>query len=736
MQSNQPPSLIADRFQVKSILGEGGMGIVYLAHDPVLNKDVAIKVLREGMPASTIVRFQQEAKAVGKLKHSNIIEVYDFGISEDSPYLVMELLSGQSLAEFMKSPAWSKIKLTELIEILLQVARGLYHAHGNGILHRDIKPSNIMLRDFSDKQESFKVLLVDFGLAKVDVDKDEQSITSTGATIGSPLYMSPEQVSAKEIGAASDVYSLGCVIFEALSGKPPYRGDSANETMLMHKKNPVPDLPVNDFHGEAIPQTLATMVRDCLDKDPEKRPSIERLGIYLETLLSELNPEPEPEEQDYSENEKRNYNPLDFLKSNFRVGTTLVVILLLAITGSIVFFTRASQKDILPVTGNSQQKAFVNSADRLGTLPDYKPFIDSRFKYSAPNKTLQATEFVRDEDLLLLKNHKEEFNYLILHNSHIRGKTFWAIKDLPINFLDIADTLVTDSSIKQLAMSKTISYIDLSNCTEITDKGIRYLVGLKSLRGLILESTRINDETMKILMEMPQLTELGVKAPCRISDLGLERILTLKHLNNLNISGNYFSTSKLRRLKELPNLEILNVSNCKLNNNSLKEITTLKLRALTATGNKDITASGINIMKGFGQIDLLYLSGNNIDDKNLKTILALRPATLDIAFTDVSPAGLKLIADCDFIEVLGLAGLNLTDRDLEPLAKMKLKSLSLESNRLTDACFTTLAKMKNLKTLSLKKSLRHSIPGKSNDGITGSGIERFRKLAPNCYIQN
>lgn len=734
MQSNQPPSLIADRFQIKSILGEGGMGIVYLAHDPVLNKDVAIKVLKEGMPASTIVRFQQEAKAVGKLKHSNIIEVYDFGISDDSPYLVMELLSGQSLAEFMKSPAWSQLKLTELIEILLQVARGLYHAHGNGILHRDIKPSNIMLRDFSDKQESFKVLLVDFGLAKVDVDKDEQSITSTGATIGSPLYMSPEQVSAKEIGAASDVYSLGCVIFEALAGKPPYRGDSANETMLMHKKNPVPDLPVNEFHGEAIPPTLASLVRDCLDKDPQKRPSIERLGIYLETLLSDLNPEPEPEPEE--QDEKRNYNPLDFLKSNFRVGTTLVVILLLAITGSIVFFTRASQKDILPVTGNSQQKAFVTSAERLGNLPDPEPFIGSRFKYSAANKTLQATEFVRDEDLLLLKNHKEDFNYLILHNSHIQGKTFWAIKDLPINFIDLADTNITDSSLKQLAMSKTISYIDLSSCTEITDKGIKHLVGLKSLRGLILESARVNDETMKILMQMPKLTELGVKAPCRISDLGMDRILTLKHLNNLNISGNYFSTSKLRRLKELQNLEILNVSNCKLNNNSLKELTSLKLRALSATGNNDITAAGINNLKGFGQIDLLYLSGNNIDDNNLKTILALRPATLDIAFTKVSPAGLKLIADCDFIEVLGLAGLNLTDRDLEPLAKMNLKNLSLESNRLTDACFETLAKMKNLKTLSLKKSLRHSIPGHSNDGVTGSGIERFRKLAPNCLINN
>ena len=217
MQSNQPPSLIADRFQVKSILGEGGMGIVYLAHDPVLNKDVAIKVLKEGMPASTIVRFQQEAKAVGKLKHSNIIEVYDFGISDDSPYLVMELLSGQSLAEFMKSPAWSQLKLTELIEILLQVARGLYHAHGNGILHRDIKPSNIMLRDFSDKQESFKVLLVDFGLAKVDVDKDEQSITSTGL----PSLAKTRVASAPPGVQATSMVLLVILLMARLEGGEP-----------------------------------------------------------------------------------------------------------------------------------------------------------------------------------------------------------------------------------------------------------------------------------------------------------------------------------------------------------------------------------------------------------------------------------------------------------------------------------------------------------------------------------
>ncbi|MCB9469253.1 MAG: protein kinase [Candidatus Obscuribacterales bacterium] len=727
---------IAEKYEILSRLGRGGMSIVYKGKHKLMDRIVAVKLLRPELVAipQLVERFKRESKAISTLRHPNIVTVFDFGLIKDAhstPFLIMDYLEGRTLDEVLKEEG--KLNLTRAVELFSASCDALAHTHEMGIVHRDIKPSNLLLRKEPNGSETLTIF--DFGIAKMlQGESSVHKLTASGEVFGSPLYMSPEQVSAKEIGAASDVYSLGCVIFEALAGKPPYRGDSANETMLMHKKNPVPDLPVNEFHGEAIPPTLASLVRDCLDKDPENRPSIERLGIYLETLLSDLNPEPEPEPEE--QDEKRNYNPLDFLKSNFRVGTTLVVILLLAITGSIVFFTRASQKDILPVTGNSQQKAFVTSADRLGTLPDYKPFIDSHFKYSAANKTLQATEFVRDEDLLLLKNHKEDFNYLILHNSHIRGKTFWAIKDLPINFIDLADTNITDSSLKQLAMSKTISYIDLSSCTEITDKGIKHLVGLKSLRGLILESARVNDETMKILMQMPQLTELGVKAPCRISDLGMDRILTLKHLNNLNISGNYFSTSKLRRLKELQNLEILNVSNCKLNNNSLKELTSLKLRALSATGNSDITAAGINNLKGFGQIDLLYLSGNNIDDNNLKTILALRPATLDIAFTKVSPAGLKLIADCDFIEVLGLAGLNLTDRDLEPLAKMKLKSLSIESNRLTDACFETLAKMKNLKTLSLKKSLRHSIPGHSNDGVTGSGIERFRKLAPNCLINN
>ncbi|MCB9469089.1 MAG: serine/threonine protein kinase [Candidatus Obscuribacterales bacterium] len=270
MQSNQPPSLIADRFQIKSILGEGGMGIVYLAHDPVLNKDVAIKVLKEGMPASTIVRFQQEAKAVGKLKHSNIIEVYDFGISDDSPYLVMELLSGQSLAEFMKSPAWSQLKLTELIEILLQVARGLYHAHGNGILHRDIKPSNIMLRDNSDSADKFKVLLVDFGLAKVDVDKDEQSITSTGATIGSPLYMSPEQAEGEKIDHRTDIYSLACVLHESILGKPPFKGETPLETIMMHMSEPVKAFD-ETAPGVSVPPALEQVITKALAKKPAKR---------------------------------------------------------------------------------------------------------------------------------------------------------------------------------------------------------------------------------------------------------------------------------------------------------------------------------------------------------------------------------------------------------------------------------------------------------------------------------
>lgn len=151
MTPNKPKE-IANRFQVKSILGQGGIGVVYEAYDPSLAKTVAIKTLKEGLPGQSIIRFQKEAIAIGKLQHKNIIDVYDFGIDGDTPYLVMELLKGRTLSDFIKSAQWENTKLKDILEIFIQICDGLAHAHNTSILHRDIKPSNIMLVEVENKK--------------------------------------------------------------------------------------------------------------------------------------------------------------------------------------------------------------------------------------------------------------------------------------------------------------------------------------------------------------------------------------------------------------------------------------------------------------------------------------------------------------------------------------------------------------------------------------------------------
>jgi serine/threonine protein kinase len=219
----QPGAILGGRYEVVSLLGVGGMGVVYRVNQIFLDKHFALKTIGKLQTSDTkIRRFQLEARAAFAVNHPNIIAVNDFGLLDDgTPFLVMELIEGQTLTDRLKEKG-GKLAITDVIQIFVQACFGLAYAHENGIVHRDIKPSNIMILNGIPLSSEGSVKIVDFGIAKFAQhdDGEVQALTKTGEIFGSPLYMSPEQCSGEHVDYRSDIYSLGCVLFEALTGTP------------------------------------------------------------------------------------------------------------------------------------------------------------------------------------------------------------------------------------------------------------------------------------------------------------------------------------------------------------------------------------------------------------------------------------------------------------------------------------------------------------------------------------
>ncbi len=270
------------KYELQEKLGSGGMSVVYKARDLALDRYVALKLLLPKMGVEQIdtMRFQQEAKAASRLEHPNIVKVHDFNVTEDGvPYLVMSYLSGISLSDAIKQEGG--LSPGRWISIMVQACDALSCAHENNVVHRDIKPSNFVL---CEEKGNEVLKLVDFGIAKIETN-DEQALTKTGEVFGSPLYMSPEQCSGSKVDLRSDVYSLGCVMYEALAGKPPLVGDNSLATIVKHLQETPASIASVCPKLPGI-ESIDKIVMKCLEKKPEDRyPDMLSVRKDLESLF-------------------------------------------------------------------------------------------------------------------------------------------------------------------------------------------------------------------------------------------------------------------------------------------------------------------------------------------------------------------------------------------------------------------------------------------------------------------
>ncbi|PZM81183.1 MAG: hypothetical protein DKT66_18335 [Candidatus Melainabacteria bacterium] len=268
----QTGEIIADRYKVVQLLGHGGMGSVYKVEQIYAHQLFALKTLSgQNYPDVAIRRFQKEAQAAMKLNHTNLVRAHDFGIlPTHQPFYIMDLIEGENLSEYAKRVG--TLPLDEILRIFIPICFALAYAHSEGIVHRDIKPGNIMLDKSGGNSEPYVPKIVDFGIAKLtDTEGGESAnLTRTGEIFGTPLYMSPEQCLGVKIDHRTDIYSLGCVMYEVLTGAPPFHGESALNLMMKHQSEQSSSLKEGSM-GREFPEMLEAIVAKTLEKDPDSR---------------------------------------------------------------------------------------------------------------------------------------------------------------------------------------------------------------------------------------------------------------------------------------------------------------------------------------------------------------------------------------------------------------------------------------------------------------------------------
>ena len=302
---------INDRYQIIRTIGEGGMANVYLAYDTILDRNVAVKILRGDLAGDEkfVRRFQREAIAASSLSHPNIVEMYDVGEDDGKYFIVMEYIEGTTLKSLIKRRG--ALTLSEVIDIMLQLTAGLACAHDSYIIHRDIKPQNVLILDDG------RVKITDFGIAMA---MNSNELTQTNSVMGSVHYLPPEQANGNGATIKSDIYSLGILMYELLTGKLPFKGDNAVEIAIKHMKEPIPS--VCEINPE-IPQSVENIILRATAKNPKNR--YENVREMQEDLKTCLDPSRKDERKlsyEFPEFEEENHKLASRAKRNEELSTT------------------------------------------------------------------------------------------------------------------------------------------------------------------------------------------------------------------------------------------------------------------------------------------------------------------------------------------------------------------------------------------------------------------------------
>jgi serine/threonine protein kinase len=744
-------------------IARGGMGVVYKARQVSLNRIVALKMILAGQLASqaAVDRFRTEARAAANLDHPNIVPIYEIGDHEGQHYFSMKFIDGPSLAHqagrFTADPRAAA-------QLIVKVARAVHEAHQHGILHRDLKPSNILLDAHGEP------FVVDFGLAKQLDGQGPQ--TRSGLIAGTPSYMAPEQArSEKSLTVAADVYGLGAILYEMLTGRPPFRAESEMDTLLQVLER---DPPRPRSFNPNIDRDLETICLKCLEKLPgERYPSALTVAEDLDSWLAgqSIQARPSGPLGRIWKWVKRNpalailvvvlpcwlFSLLSPLTSG-HISTLVLIVIISALTlstgqwlwrrkqaGPLIFALsrKTPQMALALICGGSALFSFVNL---IQVIQDPKAaiiiilnvinvlsFFLFFFLYWVAGQEIhregwltftclipwQEIEFYEWRTSLAPK--KWVALRLKLRPNPWRFSFGWA--DFFDQYVRLGDQNKIDEILRQhLAGPESLRQHAVSAIEQLGGKVINATEEATSpVVKVILAHCPVSDDSLATLGAFPQLRALDL-AGTRISDAGLWRIRRLNYLESLYLASCPISAMGLERLRHMCRLRELCLGGTRVSGPGLSVLTYgfSQLRALDLAGAK-ISDAGLWHIGRLKDLESVNLASCPFSDRGLKRLRALSHLReLDLSGTRISNVGLKVFKTLTLLEKLSLGSTTVTDAGLTEVALLKkLQELDLSSSRVTDTGLAALSELRDLRRLNLSgtkvtdeglKALRHALP--------------------------
>jgi serine/threonine protein kinase len=680
-----PGQVLGGKYKVISLLGQGGMGTVYLVQQVFLNKNLALKTLNKvSVTDITLQRFQLEAKAASSLRHPNLVEVHDFGLLDDGqPYLVMDFIQGFSLSDLLKNNG--PMSMEDATPIFAQACFGLLAAHEKGIVHRDIKPGNIMLLKNRSYDTDGSVKVVDFGIAKLTSHEtgEIQSLTRTGDVFGSPLYMSPEQCSGGLVDHRSDIYSLGCVLFEMLTGTPPYVGQNALSTMRLHESGALASLKEASM-GKQFPDALEHIVAKMLSKSPGQR--YQNVGLVAHDMASvckgravaDLRPAEKVAKpaKIISMNEQRFF---------LIIALTILLTSVAAGTGGYLY----SHSQILPVehnsntsndSNNSNNSIHVNASFASPSSSDQRPNKQAKHGTETASSSVigdlidvvaKPVDRVKEE----LKNFgpiratlvnggaekqftfpdggigssrgigqlceiTDRLNHRRICNASgtvrvsakiplllkIQGQNAVAVLDTPSFFSHIDPGEFSGLSLTQSDTDKLFKMSTDESTEEKIEAITKVIAGWSRLEVLMLNNLPVNEAAVANLSKIKRLRHLHL-SECAVNESNFAKQPFLNQLKTLTLANMNHADDIVHAVSKSTNLENLELMDTGVDSNTLRE-----LRHLTALGNKEKT----------------------ISDKIVETILELKQLKSVVLLGELSHQQLRTLAECPHLHGIGL----------------------------------------------------------------------------------
>ncbi len=584
----KPGTTIAGHFLVIELLGKGGMGSVYKVEDTSTCAKFALKFLdQQQSNDASWKRFENEIRAANKLDHPNLIKVHESGLLADGqPYFIMDLVEGESLSQILRKRG--RLPLETVLRIFVQVGFALGYAHSNGVIHRDIKPSNIMIQDpNADASTGSVVKVVDFGIAKLTGHDgfNQQTLTKTGEIFGSPLYMSPEQCMGITVDHRSDLYSMGCVIYEALTGAPPLVGDTALATMLKHQSEKALTLKEASM-GIEFPEEVEQIVAKLLAKDIQERyQSAQLLTSHLVAFESvPLTNAAATCSQPSAIGQEETLNKWLFAISafcTFVAGVAIGFYMPHAVTDSKpidpALLQDADQKKQNATRANITEK-FSRLASNPEKFSTYKQKYGQRV-FHFPNYSIGALSFDSQADQTAEGD--------VVSPKVFKGIRFQPILDsrnYPALFKKFRDDDISnlDLSIPQAAADLGESKLGLVNAI------IPNVLHLKSIVTLSLDEATISPEMFLKLEELPNLKNLWL-ARTNLSGADIANAGFLSRLEILVLENTSDLSKIIEKIVAGGKIKRLNLRYCNIDKNDIGRLTNChSLSVLDLRGDKNV----------------------------------------------------------------------------------------------------------------------------------------------------